>query len=298
MAYLAYLVARLVEEFYGERTAAHACGVRLEDAEHLAYGIGGHAESGADAAADGVGRRDEGIGAVVDVEHRALGSFGKHLLALADGLAELYLGVCEGELAHVVDTLHPKLLLGRDVVVGIVEVAQHLFVTCLQRGIFLLEVLEDVAYAQARTAGLLAVGRPDAFARGAHLVLALGGLVGTVEHAVGGQDEVCATADVQPLPEVVAGGFQLAGFLHEEVGRDDAAVANDVELALVEDSAGNAAEHELLSLEDDGVSGVRTACKACNNVVPGCEHVHHLAFSFVAEDDAEQGIYFTFFHIL
>ena len=50
MTYFAELVACLVEEFYGEGTAADACGVGFEDAEDLADGVGGYAEACADAA--------------------------------------------------------------------------------------------------------------------------------------------------------------------------------------------------------------------------------------------------------
>ena len=45
VADVAYLVACLVKELYGEGTAAYACGVGFEDAVDFAYGVGGYAET-------------------------------------------------------------------------------------------------------------------------------------------------------------------------------------------------------------------------------------------------------------
>ena len=41
---------------------------------------------------------------------------------------------------------------------------------------------------------------------------------------------------------------------------------------------------------------LRTTGKPCYNIVFGSENVHYLTFSFVAENDAEKSIYFTFSH--
>ena len=111
-----------------------------------------------------------------------------------------------------------------------------------------------------------------------------------------GQDEVGAAADVQTALQIVASLLQFHGLCHEQVGSDDAAVADDVQFALVEDTRGDAAEDELLALEDDGVSGIWTAGKTCHNVVAWGEYVYNLTFAFVAEDDAQEGINFSFCH--
>ena len=101
-----------------------------------------------------------------------------------------------------------------------------------------------------------------------------------------GQDEVGAAADVQALSERVAGILQFASLGHEEVGGNDAAVANDVDFTLVKDSGGDGAEHEFFAIEDDGVAGVRAARKACHYIVARSEIIHHFTFAFVAEDNA------------
>ena len=134
---------------------------------------------------------------MVDVEQGALGAFGQDVLALAQEGVDLVLRVGKAEAAHVVHTLHPAALVVGDVVVGEAEVFQNLFVAGFEGTVFFFEAVEDVAHAEADAGGLVAVSRADAFAGGANLALALGGLIGTVEHAVGGQDEVGALADVQ-----------------------------------------------------------------------------------------------------
>ncbi len=233
---------------------------------------------------------------MVDVEERTLGAFGEHVLALGERAVEFNLGVGEVELAHVVHTFEPFLFLFSDVVVGEVEVAEYLLVTGFQRLVLLFETIEDVAYAKTHAGSLVAISRTDALTRGAHFVLALGSFVSAVEHAVGRKDEVSALADVKTLGELVASGFELMSLSHEEVGSNDATITYDVHLTLVEYARGNGTQHEFLTVEDNGVAGVGATGETCYHVVTGGEIVHHLALAFIAENDAEQGIYFSFSH--
>ena len=106
----------------------------------------------------------------------------------------------------------------------------------LQRIVLLLEVVQNVAHTQSRAACLLAVGGADALSCGAHFVLSLGCLIGAVEHTVRGQDEMGALADVQTALEVVTGSLQLMCLGSEQVGSYHAAVAYDVQFALIEDA--------------------------------------------------------------
>ena len=101
---------------------------------------------------------------------------------------------------------------------------------------------------------------------------------------------------MQATVEVVACGFQLLSLCHKKVGRDDAAVANDIQLTLVEDTGGNGAKNEFLAVEDDGMTSVGTAGKTCHDVVFGSEDIDDFSFSFVAEYDAQQGVNFSLFH--
>src|SRR4029077_13039898 len=69
------MLAVLVEQLGGEWSRAHARGVGLHDSEHVVEGTRTDARAGGGEATGGVRRGDEGIGAVVDVEHGALGAF-------------------------------------------------------------------------------------------------------------------------------------------------------------------------------------------------------------------------------
>ena len=233
---------------------------------------------------------------MVNVEQRALCAFSQHVFALEQYLVQLHLGVRQVKLAHVVHAFEPHLLLLRNVVVSVVQVAQNLLVARFQGLIFGVEVVQDVAYPQSHAGSLVAVGGANAFARGAHLVLAFGGLIGAVQHTVCGQNEVCPLADVQAFGEFVASGLQFVRLGHEEVGSNHAAVTYDVDFLLVEDARGNAAQHKLLAVEDDGVSRIRAAGKACHHVVAGRKVVHHFTLALVAEYDAQQSIHFSFCH--
>lgn len=233
---------------------------------------------------------------MVDVEQRTLCAFSQHVLAFGECTVDFDFGVGEVELTHIVHTLEPLLFFLGDVVVGEVEILQNLFVACLECSVFGFESVEDVTHAQTYTCSLVAIGRANALTRGAHLVLALGGLVGAVEHTMGGENQMGALADVQTLGQLIASCLQLVGFCHEEVGGNHATIADDVHLALVEDAGGNGTEHEFLAIEDDGVAGIGAASKTGYHVVTRGEIVDHFAFAFVAENDTQKGIHFSFSH--
>ena len=176
------------------------------------------------------------------------------------------------------------------------EVFQNLHVPRFQCFIFLGEVIQDISYAQSCTACFLAICGADALSCGAHFVLAFSCFIGTVKHTVGGQDEVSTLADVKSALEVIAGRFQFVGFCRKQVGRYHASIANDIQFALVEDSRGNASQHEFLSFKDDSVSRIRTTCKACHYIIAWCEDIHYLSLALISEYDSQQGIYFSFSH--
>ena len=74
-ALTAQLLAAFVVQLRRQRARAHARAVGLEDADHAADGAGADAESRASAAGDRVRAGHVRIGAVADVEQRALSAF-------------------------------------------------------------------------------------------------------------------------------------------------------------------------------------------------------------------------------
>ena len=173
---------------------------------------------------------------MIYVEHGALCALGQHVLALGQGTVDFHFSIGQWERTHIRYALHPEAFLLRDIVVGIAQVSECFLVSGLQSLIFLLKVFQNVTHTQSRTAGFLAVGRSDALARGAHLILSLSGLVSTVQHTMGRQDEMSPATDVETTAQVVACCLQFACLLHEQVWGNDTSVADDVHLVLGKDA--------------------------------------------------------------
>jgi len=66
---------------------------------------------------------------------------------------------------------------------------------------------------------------------------------------VGRHDEVGLLGDMKTLLQGVTTGLQGLGLLHEEVGSEDNAIADDVNLTTLENTRGDGAEHILLAIE-------------------------------------------------
>ena len=162
--------------------------------------------------------------------------------------------------------------------------------------ILLFEVVEDVTYAQTVAAHLVSIGRANALTGGAYLVLALLCLVGSVEYAVGGHDEMCLLRNVQALTQLMAAGLQCLCLLHEEVGGEHDAIADNVYLATLEDARGDGAKNILLTFKLQGVSSIGTALETGYHIILRGQHVDHLTFSFVAPLESQQDINFTLIH--
>ena len=158
--------------------------------------------------------------------------------------------------------------------------------------VFSLEIGQDVAHTQTVAAHLVGICGANALARRADFGLALGGFIGLVQQTVSRQDEVCFLRDEETLREVVAALSQFLSLFHEEQWVEHHAVADDVQLAALENARWDAAQHVFLTVELQRVAGVRTALKACHNVVARGQYIDHLAFALVAPLEAEEYIYF------
>src|SRR5690606_3416745 len=88
LAAVADALADLVVQLRRERAAADAGGVGLGDAQHVVDRVRADAGAGQRAAGGGVGGRDVGIGAVVDVQQRPLRTLEQHALALLAQLVQ------------------------------------------------------------------------------------------------------------------------------------------------------------------------------------------------------------------
>ena len=168
--------------------------------------------------------------------------------------------------------------------------------TSLGGCIFLGEVLKNVAHAQTVTAHFVSICRTDALAGSAHLVLTFLSLVGSIEHAVSGHNEMSLLRDMQTRLQLMAALFQRLGLFHEEVGSQHHTIADDVHLAPLKDAGGNGAQYILLPLKLKRVTSIRTALKTSHYVILWGQHVDHLSFTFVAPLESQQDVNLSFVH--
>lgn len=99
-AFLPEHFARFVVQFCREWSAAHPRAIRLGDADDLADPLRGHAQASANPCCDGVARRDERIGAKINVEHTALRAFCEDSFAIRQRVVHEILAVYPREFAE------------------------------------------------------------------------------------------------------------------------------------------------------------------------------------------------------
>ena len=265
-----------------ERPFADAGDVRLRDADHAVDAAGADADAGRGGRGDRVGRRHERIRAVVEVEQRRLRAFEQHELAVAERVVDVERRVgdvraqplriplvlrrhgLEVERLRLVDALEPEVLLG-------------------ERDLDLLPQdlrVEHVLDADAEPHRLVGVAGPDAAARRADREAAEAVLARLVDREVPRHDQVRVARDVD-LGGRAAAQLELVELADQDVGVDDAAVADHARLA-AHDAARQRADLERLVADDDRVSGVRAALVAADDVRVLREQVDDLALPFVS----------------
>ena len=235
-----------------------------------------------------VGGGDERVGAVVDVEHRALGALEQDAAPGAPQLGEAQpdrlgegeeLGRQRGQLAQELGAVD---LLDAEAAAQRVVVQQQLVQLGLER-----RRVGEVADPHRPARHLVLVGRADAAAGGADLagalVAALAGLLArAVELAVERQDQRRVLGDPQRLDRdrdpLAAQGLDLA---QERPGVDHDAVADDRELA-AHDAGRQQRELVGPAVDDERVAGVVAALEADHDVGALRQPVHDLALALVA----------------
>ena len=164
VAALAKMLANVVIELGGERAAAHPRGVGLGHAEDAADVFRSNTQAGCHPTHDAVRGSDEGIGSVIDVEHRSLRPLEHHSLALADLLVDPHRAVGDSIRQHlpeangvVVDRLRIERLLS-------VDGLQHRILFRAREFDLLAQhrAIQQVGHANAIAADLRLVRGPDA----------------------------------------------------------------------------------------------------------------------------------------
>jgi hypothetical protein len=234
---LLQFLAELVQLLGRERTRADAGGVGLDDTDGLPDLAGVEVQAGKNATETGVGRGDEWVSAVVNVQHESVGALDEHLNVALDGALDqrnLVNDVGLEALAVAVETL--------DLVLGVVleNVAVALLVAVGEVAQLLVEagLVEDVRDTDTAASGLGGVCGTNSLAGCANVRVSEFHLLETVHLGVKVQVDVAAVADQHA---VLGGDSVLLQNLDlvEKVGDvNDAAGANEVDAAFSEDTGG------------------------------------------------------------
>ncbi len=279
-----------------KRPASDPRAVGLRDAEHAVDLGGRHARARARAAGGRARGRDEGIGAVIEVQHGALGALEEQRGARVDPARQEERGVRDvgREPARVAPVRVEDRVHGEGL--GVVDLPQEpVLLEDVELELLTEELLvEQVRHADADARRLVRIGRSHALAGGADAPLAGLGLTGAVQRRVIGHDEVGVLRDVEVAVEGDTASDQRLHLVDQRGRVDDHAAADDAPAARVEDAGGDRLEHELLLAHHDGVPGVVPALVADGHVDTGRQHVHHLPLALVAplgadHDDVRHG---------
>mmetsp|Transcript_23197 Transcript_23197/g.54782 ORF Transcript_23197/g.54782 Transcript_23197/m.54782 type:complete len:566 (+) Transcript_23197:2995-4692(+) len=277
-----------------EGAGADARRVGLGDAEHVVQHLRPHAGARGGIAGNTVAGGDVGVGAVVDVQQRALRAFEQDVLAGQVGLVDHVADVGQ----HRLDGLGHLHRLLEDRLEGQLFALQKAFerevVQVQQLAQLLGETLGvlQVLGTQRAAGDLVLVGRADALAGGADLAAAAAfpqRLARLVHGHVERQDQRAGFADEQTRPHLHAGGFEALD-LGQQMGRiDDHAVADVAGHAVAHDAAGDELQRGLDALDDQGMAGVVAALEARHALGVIGHPVHDLALALVtplgADDD-------------
>ena len=277
-------LALLAAELGDERPLADAGGVRLDDAEEPLYPVGGHAGPGADAPAAGGGGGHVWVGAVVDVEHGALGALEYDVPPLVELVVYQ-----DGRVADApADGVPPAGHLGVQGLGGAgaglrAHEVQHVLLVREDEGDLVVQdrVVQEVSRAEAYPRDFVLVGRADALAGGADHVLAAVLLLRAVQLLVVVHDEVGAVGYAEAV-DAAPGREDLVDLLGQLLQVHDDAVADDGELALADHAGRQPVELEDLPVDHDRVAGVVAPLEADDGVGVLRQVVRDLAFPLVS----------------
>src|ERR1019366_5375744 len=285
----AQLLAVRIFEFCWERPGTHARRVRLDDRDDAFDAGRSDARARARAAGRRVRRRDERVGAMVDVEQGCLAGLEENGVTAVERIVQQQAGVlhhrlktlgvleefsndCAGVDGRAVVDLHQQLVLGQQGAFDFLP--QDLFV-------------EEVLNAHADPRHLVGVGGPDAAAGGADLRLTEKALADLVDRAVVASYDVGIGAD-----DETAGGdaplLEHVDFTEEHTQVNHNPVADDRRDRWREDAAGQQVHGVLLVLDHDGVAGVVAAVEPHAVVDLVAEQAGGLALTLVTPLGADE----------
>ena len=131
------------------------------------------------------------------------------------------------------------------------------------------------------------IERRDALLGGAGLFFLQAALLKHVQLPVPGKEEGCAVADHYIFGcDGNVSALQVLDFLHQDLGIQGNAVAQNIDDVFTEHAGGQEMKIEFAVFIDNGMTGVAAALKTDNDIEILRQQVDHPAFAFVAPVDA------------
>src|SRR5574344_512190 len=90
--------------------------------------------------------------------------------------------------------------------------------------------------------------------------------------------------------------LQCLCLVHKKVGSKNDTIADDINLATLENTRGNAAQNIFLTFEFQCVTCIWATLETCNHIITRGQYIDHFSFSFIAPLQTEQDVNFTFVH--
>src|SRR5262249_50440537 len=261
IAFGTQLVAKSIFHFRGKWTAAYTRAVSLGHADHSSNCVRWHTCTNYSSARCSAGRGNEGISAVVDVQHGALSTLEHHGFTISQGLVDK-----QGSVGNE----------GRDFLRGVSVFAVHavrierfriekrvrdhvLFADGILDGGAQQAGIQQVGDTEPTTSHLVFVSRPDAAGSGANLYASGSVFSAHLDHAVVGEDHVRAIGDKQVAVHLHSGSAQHGHFIEKCNRIKHHAIADDRAAAFAQNAARHKLEHKLFAFDDDRVSGIVAA---------------------------------------
>ena len=230
-----------------------------------------------------IGRGDEWIRPVVDIQKRSLRTFEADLLASFQRLvqqigriADLILDLLRQRQIFVSDGIRVERFYAVELRQQIVFQRHSVCQTCAE-----IVRIHHIAHAQARARAFIHVARADAVFRGADLGVALCHFLAFILLDVIRHDQMAAIADAQAA-HVHAFCLQVFHFFNEHLEIDHDTVADDTGCMAGDDPRWDQAQLKFFAIDHNRVASVVAALVTHNIIRALCEVVGDLPFPFVA----------------
>src|SRR3990167_1937384 len=285
------LVADIPELLYqygrdGKRVMFEGAQGALLDIDHGTYP---YVTSSNTCAGAGIGGSDIKIGAVVDIQQRALRAFEHHALAVAPVLIQ-QLGNIRHQRAQALGQLQAFRKRFSVIHRVAVEIILERVVVILHHALELVGEgpgIEQITHTQAAARHLVLVGRADAAPGGADGGLATRLLARVIQRHVMRQDQRTGVAHAQTFRHVHAVAREFVHFLEQRGHGQHHAFADQTHHAVAQHTRRDQVQHGFLAVDDQRVPGVVSTLETHHGVRAVGQQVDDFPLAFVTQLGAD-----------